>query len=230
MESIDITTLRRANLQVYLEQERISRTELSSRTGLDKSYISRLFNKEDAFGFRAARNIEKKLSLPVNYLDTDHDPSDVVFAWQDLDQIPRNGITLIPIKRYGSMVPSTDLIKNKQHIPFQLSVLQSISVKSLDGLYFYEIGDRTMEPLYPVNGLVLIDVEQLNLVDMGVYLIERNQLLFLRRIMIYTDGTIALIADSRPTVPEIIPAASANDLTVIGRAIWKCDPILDIKV
>ena len=67
----DIEDTRRKRLSEWMENRRLTQTEVAHRVVKTRSYISLILSAGKSFGEKTARQIETGLGMPANYLDGD---------------------------------------------------------------------------------------------------------------------------------------------------------------
>lgn len=72
--------IRLDNLRMLLRERQMTPTRLAAHTGKSQSYYRDLLKGRKSFGEKAARALEKTLSLPHGWLDLPHDSSEVPMA------------------------------------------------------------------------------------------------------------------------------------------------------
>lgn len=78
-----------------------------------------------------------------------------------------------------------------------------------------------MDPTVRTGDLVLLDLSQNQVRDDGIYALQLNDELVLRRVQTLMDGTAVICSDNPIYQKQEIPKNSAVSLDVIGRMIWK---------
>ncbi|MFT7222615.1 MAG: transcriptional regulator with XRE-family HTH domain [Cellvibrionaceae bacterium] len=88
--SMDIQTIRRINFAPLRRERSIS--ELSEKTGIDCTYLSRIQKGYRSFSETKARQVEAGLSLPHLWLDGPHSSSNPILiqAVRELERVPDN--------------------------------------------------------------------------------------------------------------------------------------------
>lgn len=94
---------------------------------------------------------------------------------------------------------------------------RGLTVKNL-ALVFAK-GD-SMEPTIDDNNTVMIDTSQKELRDGSIYVIRTNDHLIIKRIQTRLGSQVLLISDNKAYPPIEVSMDEANDLEVIGRAVW----------
>lgn len=79
------------------------------------------------------------------------------------------------------------------------------------------LGD-SMEPTLNSGDVVFINREYKNAHKAGIYVVSTPAGLFIKRLQLKSNGTVALVSDNESYAPEIV---SANDVEVIGKVVGK---------
>jgi phage repressor protein C with HTH and peptisase S24 domain len=82
------------------------------------------------------------------------------------------------------------------------------------------IGD-SMEPGIRHGDLVLVDIRQTKFTGFGIYVFEARGERMIKRVQRKFDGTLFVISDNVVYQPEIIAAELAEEISVIGKVIWR---------
>lgn len=78
----------------------------------------------------------------------------------------------------------------------------------------------SMEPTIDDNNTVMIDTSQKELRDGAIYVIRTNDHLIIKRIQTRLGNQVLLISDNKAYPAIEVSMDEANDLEVIGRAVW----------
>ncbi len=79
------------------------------------------------------------------------------------------------------------------------------------------LGD-SMEPTLYTGDVVFINKEYTNALKSGIYVVSTPVGLFIKRLQLHANGTVALVSDNEAYAPEII---NAEDVQVIGKVVGK---------
>jgi len=77
------------------------------------------------------------------------------------------------------------------------------------------LGD-SMEPTLNDGDIVFMDKESTNPNKNGVYIVSTPVGLFIKRLQLKSDGTVALVSDNKSYADEIV---NAEDITVLGKVV-----------
>ena len=79
------------------------------------------------------------------------------------------------------------------------------------------LGD-SMEPTLESGDVVFINKEYTNARKAGIYVVSTPAGLFIKRLQVNANGTVALVSDNEAYAPELM---SAEDVTVLGKVVGK---------
>jgi phage repressor protein C with HTH and peptisase S24 domain len=82
------------------------------------------------------------------------------------------------------------------------------------------VGD-SMEPRIRHGDLLLVDIRQTDFTEFGIYVFEARGERIVKRVQRKFDGTLFVISDNTVYQPEIISSKLAEEITVIGKVIWR---------
>ena len=83
----------------------------------------------------------------------------------------------------------------------------------------HSTGD-SMEPTIRRHAICLVDRRQNTINDDGVYCIQTENQIFIKRILRNFDGSITMISDNPQYPPAQVPRALLDNATVIGRVVY----------
>lgn len=138
----------------------------------------------------------------------------------ELQQAPK-GYALVPkydiqaSAGYGSIIHS-ELITD--HLAFSESWLNSLLLNK-NKLCLIEAKGDSMEPTLFNKDLLLIDMQQTVLND-GIYVIQYNNNLLVKRIQKKLDGTIVIKSDNSFYESEQLTPNNEYDIQVVGEVVW----------
>ena len=222
-----LAEVRRANLELLIEAyETIAQLNKVLGKPRTDSSLSQIRNRtvntvnhcSRRMGSKFAREIEKKLSLPVNWMDIEHP----------------EGSSEIEVLNVPFSENSDDLgisISEIEHPERELARLGNkfLSFISNDirpaGLRFFEVENDDFADI-PRNSIVIIDNDTKTYKNPGVYLLEafgERRLVKIRRGL---DGNYIL--SQADDVQETM--ASLEEISIVGRAVylWKVDILTDL--
>lgn len=204
--------IRRKNLEALVEQAG-GQTKLADKCGLNQTYISQILANRRPLGERSARNLEKRLGLPVFSLDKSND----VVLPHDL-KIPRYDVEAS--MGYGKFVLQENVIENLTVSPEWLSrhLKNRINTK---GLCIITGSGVSMEPIFSDGDPLIIDTTINVFVGEAIYYFRVNDALYVKWLQQTPAGFKAIPNNKETFDPFLI---SKNDeLQIIGKVIkaWK---------
>jgi transcriptional regulator with XRE-family HTH domain len=94
---VDMHEIRRKRLSDWMENRKLTQTEIAARTGKTRSYVSLILGAGKSFGEKTARSVEKSLGMPENYLDGEPENGLMpIITWNTPDDLPRGMYAMIP--------------------------------------------------------------------------------------------------------------------------------------
>lgn len=106
------------------------------------------------------------------------------------------------------------------HVAFRGGWLNSTFHRGWENLAFIEASGDSMEPTFSGGDLLLVDTSASLPRNGGVYVLDVNGNLLVKRIQFRLDGTIAVKSDNAKYETEIVPASEAANLCIVGQVIW----------
>jgi phage repressor protein C with HTH and peptisase S24 domain len=89
-----------------------------------------------------------------------------------------------------------------------------------DSLQLEIAAGDAMGPTIRHGDAILIDTTDRTLRNVGIYVLEVNEHRLVKRVQPRHDGSLVLISDNNVYQPDIIDAAAAAGIVVIGRVVW----------
>lgn len=89
---------------------------------------------------------------------------------------------------------------------------ESLGVVAADG--------DSMEPTVRSGDILLVDLGCTRISADGIYLIEKDNELFCKRLQRMFDGGVSIMSDNSKYETQHLPPASAEGLHVVGRVVW----------
>ena len=224
---MDLLLFRRANLQVLMEERGMNKTEFARVLNFSRPYLSRLFTEDNLFGSRTARAIERHMKLPFGFLDADHDLRAPNSTWETPDQLGDLAYAVVEnrnIHRRGLEGDSNELGANLRPLYIRKDYLVAQKVTSRSNLFVVTAPDASMSPTLEENGVALIDVGQLDIVNGEIYLLRMNDDQSLRRLIGMFGGDLILRVDNSLYKDQIVAKSELSRLEIVGRVIWRSAP------
>lgn len=111
--------------------------------------------------------------------------------------------------------------------------LTRIGKKSISNLNFVVVNGNSMAPLYRDEDIVLVDRSSTEIQNNGVYVIRKNNSLFIKRLILNEiKGTLSIVSDNNKEIngrrvypdTELTAEEVENqsvDFVIVGKVIWK---------
>lgn len=216
---------RRENLRKWMESQSMTLTQLASKLKVGRAYTSLLFRPDRFFGEKAARSIESKLGLPDGSLDTMEDGAPIATAaWVSPADIKTARYGLVEQTRIRPSVNPGLIEAISIALPpvaFPVEWLTAKGVRDHQKLVFGEQSGDSMYPYLDDGDVYMIDVDQADVSDGGVYAILYGGEIRVRRLSRRFDGGLLLRADNPRFPEEALTAAEAAQIRVLGRVLWR---------
>jgi hypothetical protein len=215
---------RRKQLRQWMQERGMNGTDLATRLGTGRAYVSLLFKPDRHFGEKAARSIEQKLFMPTGYLDAQAPAMAPVDVWENPADLPDGVYALVP--RIGiklSAGSGMEAVEETELPPlaFRESWLKKKHVTSRKHLRILEVDGPSMEPLLMDGDVVLVDLGQHDIIDNEVYAIAYGSELRIKRLSKRFDGGLLIRSDNQRYPDEAISPAESQHIRVLGRMIWR---------
>ena len=134
-----------------------------------------------------------------------------------------HGFLILPESAEGAAAGSGDHTPapNTKFVAFRIDwIRQTLAVEPSKLILETAIGD-SMEPGICDGDLLLIDTEDPQIKDFGVFVIEVRAERLVKRVQRKFDGSLILISDNPLYQPEVIAAILAGEIKVVGRVVWR---------
>ena len=92
-------------------------------------------------------------------------------------------------------------------------------VTGIRNLHMIHIIGDSMEPTLKKRGEVIVDGSQTRIFDDGIYVIQSEGQIFVKRVQRNLDGTLTLLSDNKHYPPMHVPKAVLPSLRILGRVI-----------
>lgn len=169
-------------------------------------------DKVRVMGDALAREVEEKLSLPVGWMDSDHQDSVGYVEGESVEVFPMKTIKLAGADPMKEERVHLDRDTLEKYFPGRGREHFSAAI----------VHDETMAPTLKLGDRVLIDETQDHYTTDGIYCINVRGTLVLKRIVFSLDGSHMIGADATPS--DKVSLETLPDVTIVGRvcAVWNC--------
>lgn len=220
----ELAELRRLNLLNWMVKHDVSRTDLATKLGVGRAYISLLFKPERFFGEKSARSIEKKLYIPKGSLDFDQDNPGAVDEWSIPADLPEGVYAMVP-RVSVKLSAGKGVVGHHEHnlppLAFRKDWLSKKLVTGRNNLRILEVQGDSMEEYLYDKDIVLIDLGQNQIRDNEVYAIRYGDELRIKRLSKRFDGGLIIRSDNTRYPEEAIGLDDLGSIQIIGRCLWR---------
>jgi len=113
-----------------------------------------------------------------------------------------------------------------QHLSFKESWLRRSGINPVDLIAMYARGDSMEPTIYSGDSLVIDKTMNSVTSDGGIYVINYDGELFVKRVQKQLNGTVAITSDNKNYGDIVIPSSDLNTLRIIGRVVWSGHPMI----
>ena len=198
-------------LQDYLTKRldrKVTQTEIATALNLDKSSVSLRIKRESYLNQRHIEAIEHFYGIKLDEKSSSYDNDDCI----TLERIHIN-----PSCGSGTMV-----FDEAEVTPITLGkkLIQNIfKVENLKNLKVFRASGDSMENTIYGGDDVLVDIGDCNFNNGGVFVIEKFNDWFIKRLRLKMDGNLEIISDNKKYETEIIKYESDIKINIKGRVI-----------
>ncbi|MBJ7556544.1 LexA family transcriptional regulator [Marinomonas spartinae] len=123
----------------------------------------------------------------------------------------------------GALVEAENI---DQHLAFKESWLRKSGINPANLIAMYARGDSMEPTIYSGDSLVIDKTRDTVTSDGGVYVINYDGELFVKRVQKQLDGLVAITSDNKNYQPMTIPLEGLAKLKIIGRVVWSGHPMI----
>jgi phage repressor protein C with HTH and peptisase S24 domain len=113
-----------------------------------------------------------------------------------------------------------------QHLAFKESWLRKSGINPSNLIAIYARGDSMEPTIFSGDSLVIDKTMNTVTSDGGVYVINYDGELFVKRVQKQLDGLVAITSDNKNYQPMTIPLEGLSKLKIIGRVVWSGHPMI----
>jgi len=202
-----------------------STAEMARKLGLNSSYTSG-WKKRNYVPFKEVYEVSREYGYSMDWiLSGEGDPKE-----QSI-QLPAKEDDFIHIPHFSieASAGSGALIESEhvdQHLAFNADWLNKVGINKMDLMAIYARGD-SMEPTI-VSGDSLVIDNSINHIssDGGIYVINYDNELYVKRVQKMLDGQVSVTSDNSNYRDITIPKSELVNLKVIGRVVWYGRPLI----
>lgn len=223
---LDITDIRRKNLQALVDaRSGGNRSAFAAEVGKLPQQIGGMLTGSKSFGAKIAREIEERLGLERGVLD--RDSYETIKNHQSSGGSVDAGWVRVPV--YGiegschdgvfeNQSNSTNIVRS---IDFLETFLRTLpGVVGLTQLHIVTASGDSMAPTIPNRSLCLVDGGQRDISRDGIYCLQADGQIFIKRVQRNLDRTLTLLSDNTHYPPKTIDRSVLETVTVVGAVVY----------
>ena len=123
----------------------------------------------------------------------------------------------------GALVEAENI---DQHLAFKESWLRKSGINPANLIAIYARGDSMEPTIFSGDSLVIDKTKDTVTSDGGVYVINYDGELFVKRVQKQLDGLVAITSDNKNYRDMTIPVQDLSKLKIIGRVVWSGHPMI----
>lgn len=123
----------------------------------------------------------------------------------------------------GALVEAENI---DQHLAFKESWLRKSGINPANLIAIYARGDSMEPTIFSGDSLVIDKTKDTVTSDGGVYVINYDGELFVKRVQKQLDGLVAITSDNKNYRDMTIPLQELSKLKIIGRVVWSGHPMI----
>ncbi len=224
----DIVEIRRRNLQALINHKTGgNQAAFASMVERAPQQISGMLTGKKSFGSKIAREVESRTGLETGSLDSEAFEIKVKnFHAAESDE-PDDGWTRVPVFGIegschdGVFENQSNTLDIVRSIDFLSSFLRTLpGVVGIHQLHIVTANGDSMEPTIPHRALCLVDGGQRDITRDGVFCIQADGQIFIKRIQRNIDRTLTLLSDNPRYQPRTITRDQLEGSCVIGAVVY----------
>lgn len=197
-------------------------TNLANMLGISKQYAGAMLKAEGTCGKKGigddmARRVEACFGYKVGYLDN------------LVPQVEQSGGTHVVLPMFDArahMGPDATLDIKKEIANLMVLSIDwihnNIRGTSTNDLSLLTGVDNSMAPTITDTTTMIVDNSVNEITKEGIYVMDINGQMFVKRVQRHADGSLNLISDDAKYPPITASPNDARKIRVLGRAVYKC--------
>jgi hypothetical protein len=195
----------------------------AARMGTTRQYIHHIAGAKPIknIGNHMARRIEEVFEMPLGWMDVDHDNQGAVKPSEGTVEVP-----LLDVQAsmgVGAVAPWSEQVVERMVLSKQW-LRQNVDATAFEHLAVITGHGDSMEPEFTSKALLLVDRGITNVKTEGVYVLLKNDELFVKRVQRMVRGGYRIISNNSTYGPEEIDDPSKVNLMVLGRVLMAWNP------
>ncbi|WP_394183389.1 S24 family peptidase [Marinomonas posidonica] len=200
-------------------------SELAKLLNVTSSVIAN-WKKRDTIPYKEVYELSRKNGFSMDWILTGHgepqtDKIQVLPEKDDYCHISQYSIEASAGQ--GALVEAENI---DQHLAFKESWLRKSGINPANLIAIYARGDSMEPTIYSGDSLVIDKTKNTVTSDGGIYVINYDGELFVKRVQKQLDGLVAITSDNKNYQPMTIPLEGLSKLKIIGRVVWSGHPMI----
>lgn len=199
--------------------------QLGEAIGRKTNQTSDLLHGRASFGEKVARSIEHAAGLPSGWLDEAQTVSELRAKSSGVPAVRDEDTLDVPLLAVSaSMGPGIDAM-HEEVIVRHLSVSPHWASRAIPNIsrsqnlrFIHGYGD-SMQPTFNDGDVLLVDTGATDIQTDGIYVIEANDRLYIKRVRQRMDGSFEISSDNA-TVKTVDVLDGSQAVRVLGRVVW----------
>jgi phage repressor protein C with HTH and peptisase S24 domain len=230
-----VREIRKTNLIALMERRGENQASFARALGKDRNQVYQWLKSEGESSARGisdttAREIERTLGLPVNWMDQDHDgrvvtvPAFTIRAVDGRDGVNFETDVMIPVMDIevsaGNGTPVPEFLPTRYELPYQIAWLHSVGARPTD-ILIMPVRGRSMEPVLWHGDKVVLHRGRTDVRDGCVYALLHNGEARVKRL--FRKGAGLRVTSDNPDKQrypdELVEPEDMHRVLILGQAI-----------
>jgi SOS-response transcriptional repressor LexA len=196
----------------------------AARLSTTRQYVHHIAGNKafKPIGNNMARRIEEAFSMPLGWMDIDHDaePSHIK---------PTEGVIDVPVLNVqasmgvGAVAPWHEQVVERVSMSMHW-LRQNVQATALEYLAVITAFGTSMEPDFTDGSMLLVDRGITSIKTDAVYVLLKSDELFIKRVQRLVGGGLRIISNNPQYQPEEVADPAKVNLMVLGRVLMAWNP------
>lgn len=211
------------NIGKAIKEKGYTHEQIAEELGVTRQAVSQWSSGRVQPSLQRLRKLAEFLGTTVGYLTGDEEASATPFRMADTSE-KVDGLVRVPILDAsascgpGADPTGADIVGA---VDFQPTFIRSLpGVVGPSNLHIVHADGDSMEPTIHDRSFCIVDGKQNELRRDGIYCLQAENQIFIKRIQRNLDGTLTLLSDNERYQPKVIDRATLDSMKVIGRVVY----------